>query len=678
MTVRALVLGLLAAALLAGVGYLNDSVLRLTPIIGNHLPISVFGIMILCVIALNPLLHLLWRRMPFRAGELGVIVAVMLVACSVPTSGLMRTFVPTLALPAQYQEADPGWKNHQVLSYVPPSMLPARGGYDKEVLDPLFGGAGRTGKPIGLGDVPWGKWRDPLVTWMPMIFLMGLAGICVALIVHPQWSGRERLRYPVVQFARSLLEQEGEGRFPPIVRDRLFWIGLVAVATIHAINGLKAWDVIDLQIPLTMNLTAIRNTWPKLAAIPGQERLFEPSIYLTVVAFSFFLASDVAFSLGISHILHMVVIGSLLGKGIKLESDYLTGGPPSWQLLGSYLGIALLMAYTGRRYYWGVVKQGLTFRPQQGVQGYSAWAFRLLIAAVAGVVIILVFQVDLPWPLAILFVLLVLIMFTVMARINAESGLFWCQPYWHPITVFIGLFGAAALGPKAFVVVGLLCAVFTIDPRECLMPFVTNGLKLCEDVRVRPASTGRAAAVALLLALVVAVPVVLWANYNFGLPEDNWATKYVPKMPFDALVRQLDQFPDPGELRRSESLTTWERFAEMHVDRSFLLWAGAGVALALGVSMLRLRFTWWPLHPILFLVWGTFPIGFFFASFLIGWIIKVLVAKLGGGSTYSRAKRLMIGVIAGDLIGGLAFMVAGAVYYGVTGTVPPKYHVFVG
>ncbi len=37
----------------------------------------------------------------------------------------------------------------------------------------------------------------------------------------------------------------------------------------------------------------------------------------------------------------------------------------------------------------------------------------------------------------------------------------------------------------------------------------------------------------------------------------------------------------------------------------------AGVALVLGFSVCRLRYSWWPLHPIMFLVWGTWTMSRF-------------------------------------------------------------------
>ena len=91
---------------------------------------------------------------------------------------------------------------------------------------------------------------------------------------------------------------------------------------------------------------------------------------------------------------------------------------------------------------------------------------------------------------------------------------------------------------------------------------------------------------------------------------------------------------------------------------------------------MRLRFTWWPLHPIIFLVWYTYPMACFSHSFLLGWFIKMLVTRLGGGQTFRRGRALMIGIIAGDLLGGLVFMVVGAIYYAVMDAPGEAYRIF--
>jgi hypothetical protein len=101
-----------------------------------------------------------------------------------------------------------------------------------------------------------------------------------------------------------------------------------------------------------------------------------------------------------------------------------------------------------------------------------------------------------------------------------------------------------------------------------------------------------------------------------------------------------------------------------------------GLFLVLGTSAARLRLPWWPLHPVAFLVWDTYPIIVFGPSFLLGWVIKAAVVGLGGASAHHALRPSMIGVIAAELVGGLFWIVVGIVYYFATGQRPASYAIF--
>ena len=88
----------------------------------------------------------------------------------------------------------------------------------------------------------------------------------------------------------------------------------------------------------------------------------------------------------------------------------------------------------------------------------------------------------------------------------------------------------------------------------------------------------------------------------------------------------------------------------------------------------RLRFTWWPLHPVLFLVWQNYPGGVMAPSFLIGWFIKVMVTRYGGAGGYQSLKPLMIGLIAGDVLGAVMPLIIGGIKFMITGEPPMKYN----
>ena len=57
----------------------------------------------------------------------------------------------------------------------------------------------------------------------------------------------------------------------------------------------------------------------------------------------------------------------------------------------------------------------------------------------------------------------------------------------------------------------------------------------------------------------------------------------------------------------------------------------------------------------------------FWASFLIGWLIRSIIVRLGGESNYLRLKPLFFGLIFGHIFAAGMLLLYGVVYYFCTG-----------
>ncbi|MEI7835388.1 MAG: DUF6785 family protein [Planctomycetota bacterium] len=673
MTLRAIILGALAAILIATLGYLNDTIARLNFLVGNHLPILVFGGLIVFSLMLNPLLRRLRPTAALSAGEMAVIVALAMMACAIPGSGLMRKFTQTIAMPAHYYRQTPGWTANKILEYAPQELI-LRDPTDTTAITTFVTGAGSE-RLLDPASVPWSHWTGPLSWWLPIILLIAVAVTCLSLIVHEQWSRRENLRYPIASVASAIISGQVPGSDTPLRSNRLFWLGLLSILALRVINGLAVWyPERVISIPMTFDFTPLAQLWPAMKNVQVWPSPFFIQVFPTVIAFAFFLASDVALTLGLTQLGYTILLCVLAERGISVGgNDTITGTSIiSWQMFGSWLGTGLMILYLGRNYYANLLQRCFT-RPGGD---YTVWALRALFLAGLGLAAIFM-RLGLDWPLAFLTVALLLLVFTVASRISAESGLFHIEANWNALGVLAGLFGLSAMGPKALVAVGLISVMLTSDYRECLMPYVTNALKICDTNRVRPAKVGWTGMGVFALALAAAVPVVLMANYSKGAPQtDSWAFDSLPKVSFDFASNAVTTLQNSDQLELSKGLSGLERVTHAAPQPRFLWAAGLGLLGVLVLSKLRLQWMWWPLHPILFVVWGTYPVGQFSASFLLGWIVKSTVRRLGAGSLYSRLKPLMIGVIAGDLIGGLMFMIVGAIYYMVMKVQPPNYWIF--
>lgn len=804
MTVRAVALGL-ALGLLISVGtYFNDWVIGQTQLIGNHLPVSVFGIAALLLFFVIPALRACGWRRALGGREVLVTTAIALAACGWPGSGYYRGFTTVAALPAHWLKTTPAWQANAVMSYVPGAsaelgqghvqdwpalcaeleraatgaassparrlwealtpegrrlfaqaqrapgtvaslapeltralnealrkpdlydsvafaavavppraralleraavgpheataanrallvaafpqiflppppgggLLVAEGRADPFVVDTLLQGRSRHQR-LGLGAIPWRAWLPTIGLWGSLALLLGICALAMALIVHPQWSRRELLPYPIVRFLEEAAVTEPGRRLPEVARSRLFWMAFVTLVAIHGLNGLHAWFPEVPAIPNKLDFGPFDRLFPNAVRIDGQYGWFTPTIYLSVIAFSFFLSTNVSFSLGISHLLFFALGSALIVNGVQIDSGL--AGRSNMLRTGAYLAVAILIAYTGRRYFANVAASALGWPRAAETPRYATGAMRVLAAATLASVLVLR-TAGLSVPLAAGFVALVLVTFLVVARIVTETGAFFVNTSWLPVGALVAAVGFEAIGPTGFIVLALASVMLIIDSRELLMPYLANGLKLADREGGAPPPRLAPWLLAMMLVGFVAAGVVtLYLQYNHSVTQvgNSHGTHTLPRYAFDAFVRYAAESSAEGRLAAATGAAGFARLGLIRPDLDALGWLAGGFALAFLAAALRLRLPWWPLHPVAFLVWDTYPIIMFGPSFLLGWMVKSAVVGTSGARGYHAVKPLMVGVIAGELLSGLGFMVIGAAYYFVTGRTPVAYSIF--
>jgi len=77
----------------------------------------------------------------------------------------------------------------------------------------------------------------------------------------------------------------------------------------------------------------------------------------------------------------------------------------------------------------------------------------------------------------------------------------------------------------------------------------------------------------------------------------------------------------------------------------FLLGAGFTVLLAL----MRLQFYWWPLHPLGFVMCGSWSLIVYWFAIFLAWGVKSLIVHYAGLSGYRRARPFFLGLIFGEM-----------------------------
>jgi hypothetical protein len=562
---------------------------------------------------------------------------------------------------------------------VPPEMLADVGDGDTRALDGFVTGLTEGDTILSPAAVPWSAWTRTLTRfWIPLIVTFCTAITGLSLVIHRQWSDHEYLPYPTVEFARELLPAPGH-ILSRTLRTRLFWIGCGTVLVIHMNNYACVWWP-EYGIPVKLRFAF----WPLLNIVtvfhgssPFMYNLFEPGLFFTVVGFAYFLATDVSFSLGIAPYFFAVVCGVALDYGVSLANpEHLRPTPNSFLYAGSYCGMFLVLAYTGRFYYLSVLRHALGLRSGERVESAAVWGARVFLAGVAGFVLQLTW-VGLEWPFAVLYTLGAVVIVVVASRLLVEAGVFYLHAWFYPCVLVWGAMGQEAAGPANLLIMALLSSVLIIDPRETFMPFVVSGLRLVDRTGGPLGRTGSWGMVALCAGLAVAVPVTIYIQYWQGAIAvgDGWTTE-VPRFALDAVSSVRDRLGAQGLLPGAEEMRGLERVANASPLRGCAIAFASTFGLVMLFTFLRHRFPWWPLHPVLFLVLGTWQSTFLGFSFLIGWGIKAAVMRYGGVGLYQRLKPLMVGVIAGEMLAGVVPMFVGFIYYFATGEVPKPFDVF--
>ena len=667
MTIRAFIVGLLCVAVLCSATYFNDHVMQQTFLIGNSMPISVYGILVVFLAVVYPVLRRLHRRLAFSRAELAVIMGMTLMSCAVPGSNFMRLFTPCLVAPHRFALTEPGWQQWHVVQRAPQVMLVDVATNRDTVVDGFIKGL-RTGSAhIAPATVPWQAWMRPLLFWIPCVLLLWTALICLGVIVHRQWVRHEFLPYPIVAFTASLFPESDKSQ-SAIFSDKLFWGGFATASLFHLYNYLSTiMPNYTLGIlPTGVDLGPLAKLSTPFWHGGGSRWLTNyAGWYFTVIAIAYFLPSDVSLSLGLGPFAWTYINGLLIMYGLVSTSwygsSYLCVQPANAALTGAYIGMLLFLLYTGRHHFATVFGRACGLRTQDAAEQGEIWSARLFIAAIAAFVGYLWLTIGFDPYMGLLYALLCCAFYLVMGRLIAETGLFFMGFCGGPTCVLLAFFGPRALGPDLLIPAFMLSMVLIYDHRESLLAYTVNSLKLGDDYKVKPARIAMIGMIAIIVGMAVAIPVQLYVQYDYGSPVSLWQVD-TSREPFAQTIMLMQRLDAQGVLADAGTHTGLSRFFHAAPHPVALTYFAVSGGLVLLFSFLRTRCAKWPIHPVIFLAMGNYISDCFAQSFLVGWAVKAAVTHYGGASVFQKGKTLMFGLIAGEMIGGLIPMIVSGIY----------------
>jgi hypothetical protein len=657
-------LGFGGAIAICGLAPYNDYRLGNSPLVGNNLPVGAV-VFAMALALLNALIARRFPRQVLGTGEMTIAFSMTLVACSVPSSGLLRYLPGMLVSPYWAARGNSQYRAVVDAVGIPAWLLPSFTGDTPAEWsgDPLV--TGFVGRWSGeLGAAPFLGWVRPVLVWGVFLLALATALLCIVALVRRQWAENERLAFPLAQVGMALVEQPTPGRrFNAVLGCRSFWVAFGAVFVLHVFNGLANYhpDAVP-RIPTSFDLSGLMSESPFFYARPD---LYVGKIYFIVIGATYFIPSGIAFSLWAFFVLEQV---------FAMTAGGFTGDP---MLVGTYdrhwgaiLAFAGSIVWVGRRHWAMILRQAVGVRRKgEPIDPYLPYpiAFWLLVAC-TGVMIGWMVLAGCGVGPAVVTVLLLLTLFLVITRVVAETGLVHGMLIGHLTRPWeiLAIGGAGKLiSLKSFYLTGMVdTALF--DFREVSSVYASHGLKIA-DATGSFAGQRRAAGQFLglmLLTLVVGYFVgfasTIWTEYTYAFtaneaaigPMNLWGAEMAPQW----------FLLDPSARYQQGTF---------HTVHNPLRQAGIGFAITAALTALRLTFAGWPLHPVGFLMLGTFPAAVLWTSILIGWTVKLLLVRFGGAKLYSAARPFFLGLIVGESLSAGFWLIVGIVIAAFGGAYRP-------
>ncbi len=268
---------------------------------------------------------------------------------------------------------------------------------------------------------------------------------------------------------------------------------------------------------------------------------------------------------------------------------------------------------------------------------------------------------------------LLLVLFLVITRVVAETGLLYGQllfPLFRPWQWLASAGWPRAVSGESFFLTAVVNA-HHFDFREPLPVYAVHGLRVTDETAMaagrgaRRASQWRGLAIvgamglALMVAYGVSVSSTLWVQYNHAVtrtdppltPVNRWGMEIVPE--YQIVGPTLAH--EAGVYRAAGASSAYNP----------MLHLGIGAGLTGGLWWLTLRYAWWPLHPVGYLMLGTYPSDHLWLSVLVGWACKVLILRFGGAKAYTWARPVFMGLIVGESLAAMGWLVVALVMTGM-------------
>ncbi len=588
---------------------------------GNSRPttVSLFFNVVVTLLILGFINRFVARRMPGKellAGELVTIYAMLSVSSALCGLDQIQTLAPVVAYPHHHATPENDWQ-HLFLKDMPVWLAVT----DVDTLDAYY-----DSRQSMFATGMWRGWLAPAGAWSAFTFALMMVMLCINTLFRKQWTEEAKLSFPVVQLPLEMSKPDA-----PIYRNALLWIGFLVAFSLDIIRGLHIlypsvpdlWGSVYQHDLGTMVKEAPWNAigWTPLAVLPFG------------IGLAFLIPQDLAFSCwffyGLWKVVRIITVAA--GWGDIPRAPWIDE-----QSFGAYAALAAFCLYASRKHVASAIRAAINRADfdDTGEPMPYAWA---VYGAALGTVFLVVWCVAAGMtPLfAIAFIAGYIGISIAVSRIRAELG----SPVHDlhkigPEVILAESFAPPRVGKGNLVMFSFFWSI-TRAHRSHPMPHQLEGMKLGEQT----GTPQRGLSIAMVIATVFGIALGWVFLVEMG---HRWGGTRISGKGWEAFSR-LD-----GWLRRDADMN-WYTIAGVL----------AGYAFTTGLAIMRSRFAWWPFHPAGFAVSGSWSMALFAPSIFVAWVLKAIILRYKGMTSYKPATFFFYGLILGEFVAGAWWGVLG-------------------
>ncbi len=492
---------------------------------------------------------------------------------------------------------------------------------------------------LGQSTVPWSEWAVPLAAWSSFIGAVFLANLCLVSLVQRQWITHERLTFPLAQIPLETVTSADSQQAGQLGAHRMFWLGLWAAFLVTFLSALSQRIPALPALPLLVRVMNPQVVGPMAAF--GQVDI---AFYPWLLAIGYLISKDVSFSVWSLWLVRIGLTALAIAGGAEPGSSedwwrYDFPAPYN-QVTGAVFVLSGWALWRSWRHLAHALKTAFG-RERDDTESLEPLPYRWALSGFFICFTWLVYFFVLAGcrlSFAFAFSAVIIAAYLSYARLQAEAAL--DPAFWWFNDILIMPIGGKNFLPREFISLYTAGWVSAPMPSFVLSACSINALtafKIADAAGLDTRRLTRLLVGGFFAALLLGIFVTLTAMYRIGFLGMNGGTdnnivavvlRAYGEGIYGGIVGLYDAEPSPVGM----------------------FYIGIGAVVCLLMAIFRMRFLWWPFHPVGYVLSNSLPIAYGLFPFFIAWIVKLLVTRYGGLRLYRATVPVAIGLIVGDML----------------------------